>query len=59
VALESDAVAAALRRLFGNSGTVELERMRERALACARPDAARLIARFLMELLENTTPVSA
>lgn len=59
VALDSDAVAAALRRLFGAAGMAELERMRERALASARPDAARLIARFLLGLLENNAPVRA
>jgi hypothetical protein len=59
VALDSEAVAAALRRLFGAAGMAELERMRERALASARPDAARLIARFLMDLLESNAPIPA
>jgi 1,2-diacylglycerol 3-beta-galactosyltransferase len=59
VALESDAVAAALRRLFGAAGMAELDRMRERALMSARPDAARFIARFLLDLLESAAPVSA
>ena len=59
VALEPDAVAAALRRSFGPSGARELERMREHALASARPDAARTIAQFLLDLLEKAAPVLA
>ena len=50
VALDADSVIAALERLFA-AGSTELEGMRVQALKTARPDAARDIARFLVERL--------
>ena len=57
VALSADAVASALQRLM-RPGSPELAAMRERALAAARPHAARDIARFLTGLLARRRQVS-
>lgn len=57
VALDADAVAAALERLFA-AGSAELEGMRVQALRTARPSAAHDIAGFLMSLLDRQSRVS-
>jgi len=51
VALETPELAAVLARLFGDGGD-ELARLRHRALASARPSAARDVAEFLLGLLK-------
>ncbi|HXM18552.1 MAG TPA: glycosyltransferase [Candidatus Tumulicola sp.] len=50
VALEPEAVDDCIRRLFGADGSL-LKRLREGALASARPRAADDIARFLLRLM--------
>jgi 1,2-diacylglycerol 3-beta-galactosyltransferase len=58
VALDGDAVVGALERLFARD-SAELTGMRLRALKSARPDAARDIAIFLLDVLERRRAVSA
>lgn len=57
VALDGDAAAASIRRLFA-PGSAELAGLRVRALRSARPNAARDIAGFLLDQLAGR-PVSA